>query len=188
MASPIGHTLAGYLGYILMPVLPTKSMSPRWRMLGAISLANLPDLDFLPGLLVGNVRAFHRQASHSLTLALVTGGIFALSIWWRSRAVRKQPQLLQIYWLPWGLWATAVYLGHLGLDLLMVDRIFPFGLQLLWPFSQTFFVSPIVLIPGLNFEQLLSGRNFCVVIVEILLVTPLIVLAGRLKHGIKINR
>ncbi|MBE7381507.1 MAG: metal-dependent hydrolase [Leptolyngbya sp. SIO1E4] len=179
MASPIGHTLAGYLGYQLMPTLPIKPQSNKGLMWGAIAIANLPDLDFLPGLLVGDAFAFHRQGSHTLIAAIAVGSLVALGMGLSGKGLagrwRKQTSgFSKFQWLWWGIWAMAVYLGHLCLDLLMADPTPPFGLQLLWPFSEAFFASPIAIIPGWQFDSMLSWHNLTVVGSEILWLMPII--------------
>lgn len=178
MASPVGHTLAGYLGYRLMPTFFGKAPSKGW-MLGAIALANLPDLDFIPGLLMGNAFAFHRRGTHTVLAALLVGIVVAIAAA-LSQRLRSSPREHQWEWLWWGLWATMMYLGHLGLDLLMADRIPPQGLQLLWPFSVLYFPSPLTLIPGLQFDPVLSWHNVRVVATEGVLLGPLIAWAGGL--------
>ena len=180
MASPVGHTLAGYLGYRLIPALRGKPRSKQWAW-GAIALANLPDLDFFPGLLIGNAFAFHRQGSHTLIAAIAVGSLVALGVKLTARWDTQTPEFSKLRWLWWGLWATAVYLGHLGLDLLMVDRTPPFGLQLLWPFSEAFFASPIAIIPGLRFDFIVSWHNLAVMGIEILWLVPMIWLAGAIN-------
>lgn len=184
MASPVGHTLAGYLGYRLIPLRFSQPLSQKWAW-GAVVLANLPDLDFLPGLLIGDAFAFHRRESHTLIAAIAVGSLVALGV--RS-ARRWQPptaQHLPLRGLWWGLWAVAVYLGHLCLDLLMVDPKPPFGLQLFWPFSDAFVVSPIAIIPGLQFHPVLSWHNLMVVGIEILWLVPLIWAAGAVSSKLK---
>lgn len=181
MASPIGHVLAGYLGYQLVPVPRKPFHVPRW-LLGAVVLANLPDLDFLPGLLIHDPWAFHRQGSHSLALAVVVGIMVGLGVWLAGQVQPQANQLTRPRWWRWGGWATAVYLGHLGLDLLMADRTPPSGIQLLWPFSTRYVASPIALIPGLNIQAPLSWQTLRVVGTEVLLLAPLIVVVGVVRQ------
>lgn len=68
MPFPIIHSFAGYSIY----QLPAKSNSdPSWKLLVlSIFLANLADLDFLPGVLSGNALRFHRHLTHSLAACL----------------------------------------------------------------------------------------------------------------------
>lgn len=174
MSSPVGHSLAGYVGYKLLPILGLPVQSRR-VLLGAIALANLPDLDFVPGLVLGNLRAFHRQASHSLLCAVLVGLAVALISWLmgRQRQLETGPLPPKATWARWGFWAMTGYLGHLGLDTLVSDKLGPAGLQLLWPFSGAFLISPITILPGLRFDQVISWENAQAVGVEILLLGSL---------------
>lgn len=95
----------------------------RWRRLGwAVFLAVWPDLDLVPGLLVGDPHLFHHGASHSLLLQAAA----ALAV---SRLAGLDPRL-----------ALAAGLSHCGLDLFNHD---PLGtspsqalsLPLFWPLS-----------------------------------------------------
>ncbi len=173
MATPVGHTLAGYLAYQLMPTRLKQSSSWVWAC-GAIAIANLPDLDFLPGLLMGDAFAFHRRGSHTFIAAVLTGCLVAISLrlgrWWSPKPFWRSSS----HSFQYGVWATAIYLGHLCLDFVMADRMPPFGLQLLWPLTNAFFISPIALIPGFQFEPILSWRNLLVVGVEMLWLAPMI--------------
>jgi hypothetical protein len=53
-------------------MLARKAVRPSERrclFVGSAVVANLPDLDILPGLLRGNPLAFHHQETHSLAAA-----------------------------------------------------------------------------------------------------------------------
>lgn len=181
MASPIGHTIAGYIGYQLLTALPVQAKG-RWQLWGAIALANLPDLDFIPGLLVGSFREFHRHGTHSLFFTVVVGLSVALGGWLHGRRTSHLSASVPIAprYLLWGIWATVLCAGHLGLDLTVIDRLPPSGLQVWWPFSASFFTSPVTFLPGLIFDPILSWQNVKAVSTEILLLAPLAVLLSGL--------
>src|SRR5512145_3397672 len=123
MPSPIGHSLAGLCGYMLVRqgVAPVRQ---RWLVVaGAIAIANLPDLDVLPALVCGGGSA-HRQWSHSLMAALAFGGLTAI--------VAKRLGSSAVHW---GTWGGLLYFSHIVLDMLLDDPSLPRGVQLLWPFS-----------------------------------------------------
>jgi len=124
MPLPVGHTLAGL---ITGEFFPPKG---RWQpLLAAVVVANLADLDFLPGLLLGEPNRFHHGLSHTL--------LAAAALW---LLVRFLPPLRRHSPLP----AAAVfwtYLGHLALDWVTVDLRAPFGMQLLWPLSSHWFLA-----------------------------------------------
>jgi inner membrane protein len=117
MPSPIGHTLAGCaVAFAFIP----PGMPQAWEawMLCLIS-ANLPDVDFIPGLFTGNPRAFHRGPSHSVMAALIAAGLGASLLMWFS--------------MPWLMRAELIFLAygsHVALDYSTPGR----GVLLGWPF------------------------------------------------------
>jgi membrane-bound metal-dependent hydrolase YbcI (DUF457 family) len=119
MPSPIGHTLAGCA--VALALIPPQ-MSQAWQAWALCLISsNLPDLDFIPGLLTGNPRAFHRGPSHSLTAAFIVAGLGA-SLWIGSP-------------LPWLTRAGLIFLAygsHVGLDYFTPGR----GVLLSWPISR----------------------------------------------------
>ncbi|NJR57518.1 MAG: metal-dependent hydrolase [Cyanobacteria bacterium CRU_2_1] len=169
MPSPIGHTIAGFCGFCL--VHRSVGADAKIKLLGAsVIFANLPDVDILPGLLLGNPSMFHRQGTHSLLMAVVVGGLVALVVRsWKLSGVR------------WGIWVTMLYLSHLFLDLLVADSSFPRGVQLFWPFSDLYTISPITVFasfdyfkPDLGFlRSVLSSHNVITIAREVILMTPL---------------
>jgi inner membrane protein len=148
----------------------------RWLLLASVAIANLPDIDILPGLLLGDPRAFHRQGSHSLIAALAVGGLVALLVrHWQLNRIR------------WGIWAAVLYTSHIILDMLVADPSPPRGIQLLWPFSETYFSFPISLFgrfdyfdPNLGMvRSILSLQNVFTVLREIIVMSPLVWLTQR---------
>ena len=78
MPLPIGHALAGIA---MRQARPGLFFANRWAdAFFFIFLANLPDADFLPGILLGCPNLYHHGIFHSLgaalAVALVGGGIF----------------------------------------------------------------------------------------------------------------
>jgi membrane-bound metal-dependent hydrolase YbcI (DUF457 family) len=119
MPSPIGHTLAGCaVALVLIP----PQMPQAWQAWAVCLIsANLPDLDFIPGLLTGNPRAYHRGPSHSLMAALLAAGLGAF-LWIGSP-------------LPWLTRAGLIFIAygsHVGLDYFTPGR----GVLLSWPISR----------------------------------------------------
>ena len=126
MPTPLGHSLAG-----LSVHLATGERLERRSLVqaaGLIVLANAPDLDFLPGYLVGEPRAYHWGPAHSLAAALL-GGVLAGLL---ALALRRG------FWRFFLLGAVA-YASHLALDMLLGPGTQSQGLQVLWP------VMPIVM-------------------------------------------
>lgn len=170
MPLPVGHTLAGYGGYVLLNHTPW----PQWqkfreRFWGSILLANLPDIDFLPGIVMGQPTLFHRQATHSLTLAILVG---LVGYWLAPRLRLRRATAV--------LWTAGLYMSHILLDMLVADKTPPGGVQVLWPLSQNYWISPFTPFPGLDsldsnaslLRSLVSGQCLFVVLCEAALLAP----------------
>jgi inner membrane protein len=183
MPSPIGHSLAGLCGYFVAPGLRER---PRGASALALSLllANLPDADILLGLSAGAIGRFHRAASHSLLAALAVGLAVGAVSRWRARGEA----------VAWGLWGGCLYLSHLVLDLMVRDPSAPYGIQLLWPVSGSYLISPFTPFRRFDYadpghgliDTVLSYGNFLTVSREILLLAPcagLFWLIGRFQRA-----
>ena len=130
MPLPVIHTFAGYSIYKL-----SKKSNSKWRWIPlcvSIFLANLPDLDFLPGVLAGEATLFHRGFSHSLMAAFLCGLLVAFLAVTLSQASFKRAFLL----------SSGAYLSHVLLDL------FSAPVTLFWPFSSENVSSPVILFMG----------------------------------------
>jgi inner membrane protein len=176
MPSPVGHTIAGLCGYTLV----AGSVAPRHRMkllFASVVIANLPDIDILPGFLAGDLGMFHRQGTHSLIASLIFGIVVGL--------------LFKRWKLPgfqWGLWAFMLYLSHILLDMLVESSR---GVQFLWPLSDRYFISPVTIFRSFKYsasairtiQTIFSLNNTFTVLWEMLLLLPIFLLfqnfAGR---------
>jgi membrane-bound metal-dependent hydrolase YbcI (DUF457 family) len=172
MPSPVGHALAGlsvaWASDLISggPARPAASRTARWLdhaggwlPVTAALLGAAPDLDLFVGV--------HRTATHSLTAALLVGIAAA--------AVARQKNLPAarigiVCALAWG--------SHLLLDWLGVDTMTPRGIQLLWPFSRSFFISGWDLFAGTQRIQMLTSRamrqNAMAISREVAVFTPIL--------------
>lgn len=175
MPLPVGHSLSGYLIYL---GAERKTSLSGWKIiLLYLFCANLPDLDILPGYLLGRPNLYHHGISHSIGLAVLIGLIAAGAAFWRGR--RDAGRIFLI--------AFGLYFGHVLLDTLIVDTTPPYGVQLLWPLSRRYFISPVLIFPtvykadtsGAFLSSLLHPGNLRLIGIELLYFFPL-VLAGRL--------
>ena len=168
MPSPIGHALAGVAIAWIAPkhhaeIVSRTSGAPGTSSLALIcaSLAVLPDIDllFLPT---------HRTATHSLFTALA---VFIV-----AAAVTGQVKG-RVSWSFAGMCAAA-YASHAVCDWMGKDASVPYGLQILWPASDRWFISPWPIFPGTERRQIFSGRsvliNLRAVVAEILIFGPLV--------------
>lgn len=128
MPLPIGHALAGIA---FQRARPGFYFSRPWHdAFFFMFLANLPDADFLPGMLMGRPNLFHHGVFHSLGAALA---IAALGGWLFSRNKK-------IFW-PAALGIFSIFAFHLLLDFFSWDFVAPYGLPLFWPLSGRYFIA-----------------------------------------------
>lgn len=175
MPSPIGHSLAGGIIY----VISVKQVAKTWKsLLGGILFcliySNLPDIDFLPGIIVGSLNKYHHVITHSLffsvVLALLTGFI----------AGRKAG------------WLSFILLGiHIIMDYFTADTSFPYGMTIFWPFSNTYFISPISIFLAYKKRaevmDIINPVNMGGYIYELFLLLPVLILVIYLKRRRVVN-
>lgn len=162
MPTPLGHALAGLAIGWAAEGARGKAMTVRARWSLAITCAALavfPDIDLV-------YRPMHRMMTHSLT-AVVTA---AMLMWLVQRRRHGDAWLLAAV-------CALAYGSHLLFDLLAGDTKRPAGIQLLWPFSDQWFISSW----GIFRATTLGGffrphtivSNALAVLQEIVLLTPL---------------
>ena len=133
MPLPIAHSLLG--GAVCVASDRDGTMAGYGRLALAVVLANGADLDYLPGMLVGDPHRFHRMASHSLGWAILVALVAAWLV--RQGWIRAWP--LRPGW-PSGALGTALIVGllwasHIVLDSLNADYSEPVGVMMFWPLS-----------------------------------------------------
>jgi inner membrane protein len=132
MALCLTHAGAGYLVYEAMrPAGPHRV----GLLATAIVLANAPDLDFLPGLLMGTPTVFHRGLTHSLAGVVMV----ALGAWWCARWARP-PEWSAVRMARF---AAVAFASHLLVDYFTVDAVPPYGARFLWPVSEAYLHAPV---------------------------------------------
>jgi hypothetical protein len=89
-------------------------------LLGSI----VPDLDFLPGILIGKMGAFHHGISHSLAFAILFGVLVFLFVRRVDKAVAVRTSML----------AAVAYASHVGLDFIGVNEGTR-GVPIFWPLT-----------------------------------------------------
>jgi len=136
-----------------------------------VGAAVAPDLDLLLRFVDG--RNHHQAESHSIGCALIAGLLaWGLALVWRvARPVR------------WGAAAAIGWTSHIVLDYLGKDTHPPIGLMALWPLSSGHFKFPWPLF--MDIGRTLDGNtmrhNVVAVGWEVVALTPLLVLAWRLR-------
>jgi inner membrane protein len=166
--------LAGLCGYFLAQ---NASVPHRreYLLISSIIIANLPDLDVLPVLLLGDAPSFHRQWTHSLIAAAGFALLLAgLAGWQKSEKIF------------FGIWGGAVYLSHILLDMLLNDPSPPHGVKLLWPFSESYYIFSFTPFASFHYGDPTVGiismfflpHNVATMVREVFLMAPWVALAA----------
>ena len=173
------------MGYAMYETLPREQRSffSNWRMIALlVVVANLPDLDFLPGFFVGDPNRYHHQyLSHSLGFAVFVGAIFGLYFFVKHK---------RRFW-PGFLIFGGVCFSHMVLDFFTTDTGEPFGLPIFWPLTHDYFYSPISIFMSVNkggsnvefIESLFVLSNLWVVLWEIAVGLPILLMIKLIKSG-----
>ncbi len=140
MASPVAHTLLGFALFNLWPFGSRDFQIQPGVLYGLVAAASLtPDLDFIPGLLLGNPNRFHQTFSHSLSMAFLLALGFGAILRLRYRGSS---------WLRWSSLLLILIASHLLLDFFTEDQRPPIGFPLFWPFSEDPQTSPLPIFPA----------------------------------------
>ena len=132
MPSPLAHSLTGYLFYSRNPYL---FFEKGWsNFLFYLFLANLPDIDFLPGFLIGEPNRFHHGITHTLGAAFIVALVFGIIFhFWKDK-----------FWSV-TLISFFAYYSHILMDFLTQDLRPPYGVMLLWPFDSNYYISKVLI-------------------------------------------
>jgi len=185
MSSPIGHSLAG----LVIAAWREKSFKPKNLKVLAlyIFVANAPDLDFIPGVLIGKPNLYHHGISHSIGAGLLFALVTAFLV-----NIKSGKRIWRDFFFMFSLYGS-----HLILDLISIDGRPPFGIPILWPFTDRYFMIP--LLPPVKHSHLdhatiaqvladiFSTHNLYVIGLEIILTVPfaLIILWWFRKHRLQ---
>jgi inner membrane protein len=181
MATPLGHSLAGYA--ISSFFSPAKQRSRVLLIFLPIIMANLPDLDFLPGILKGAPALYHQGIAHSLGVALMVS--LAVAVFYRVNGFSARSMFILCF---------TCYASHLILDFFGPDDRPPYGIPLFWPVVDRSFISPIPILIGVHhagttnasirewIQGILTVHNLGAMIVEVLLIGPFLLLSRLLPN------
>lgn len=179
MPSPIAHSLIGLsLGVAwLSPVRASlkEALADFWRLRWPLAIcvlaANAPDCDFLPGLVIGQLNAFHQTYTHTLLFSAVAGFLLAqlCRAWPARRAV---------------LWLFLLGLSHLAADAVTVDTREPIGVMAFWPITASSFTAPFHIfmpIQKATWRDIAQPENWRAASVELAWCLPLLLAVLTLK-------
>jgi membrane-bound metal-dependent hydrolase YbcI (DUF457 family) len=136
------------MGYLISRVNPRyyhdgKKAQPRQRLLlllAAVFFSLMPDIDILPGLLMGDIGRFHNQWTHSLIVGSGVALLAGLIALWRKDSFRF-----------WFLLAWVSYSFHVIMDAFTWGGR---GVMLLWPLTdQRFEGGPVSLFMGVRWSE-----------------------------------
>ena len=145
--------------------------------------ATAPDLDVVPGLLIGKPALYHSWISHSFAFALLV-----------SMAIAGLLKTRGFGFVPVFVMSLIAYSSHLGMDLLGPDAREPIGIPLFWPVIDETYLSPITPLMGVKhatststgtvewIANLISLRNVIAILIETAVTTPILII------GILLNR
>jgi inner membrane protein len=135
-------------------------------------VANAADLDFLPGLLIGDPNRFHHGISHSIGFA----ALFALC---GSSCRFMGPSF-------WKNFASlfCLYGSHVVIDYFSIDTSVPYGVPCFWPVTSAYYIAPAPFFPDIRrsvvasefFGSLFTLHNLWAVIVESIVIAPILLI------------
>ena len=181
MPLPIAHSMMGYAISEVAEAANVRLTNKKWLNVSIfVTLANLPDSDFLPGFLLGEPNRYHQWFTHSLGFA-VLAGLAGAWFYWRRNQLKQNAERVGLY----GMFIGLAVLSHVMLDLLTWDTTPPKGMMLFWPFERNhydvrwdfFLSSRRDNVSTTFFSSLLSWYNFKIVLREFFIMTPLVGLA-----------
>lgn len=171
MPSPVAHSLIGFIVYYSL----TNKGKINWKIIGTyVLVANLPDFDFIPGFILNSPNNFHRSFSHSIGMSIIFGLFLALISHFKAH-----PKNFIHNFLLYG----GLYLSHIFLDLFSVDTSVPFGVQIFWPITHFFYISPFSLFLDIQRDissntefiyTLFNLHNFKTILIEVSIFLPVI--------------
>jgi membrane-bound metal-dependent hydrolase YbcI (DUF457 family) len=162
MPTPMGHAIGGLAVYLASRDRPLREDLPLALACAGTSL--LPDLDFAIGPFAG--QSYHHYFTHSLgfTALFFLAAYLVCRFLGRARPFRDAAIL------------STAYLSHILLDMLGRDTTPPFGVQLLWPFSEAFYLPPFSIFDEVlrgTFGRLFGLHNWLAVVKETLILGPI---------------
>lgn len=141
MPSPIAHSITAYALYHAISHYKANEAETREKTLRIVFymfLAISADFDFIPQLLTGE--KYHRGFSHSLIFSVCVGLTIGLV---DSLLTNKSGKYCIVL-------AFVAYGSHLLLDFFTEGGD---GIQLMWPISENYYISPFAIFPGVHHSQ-----------------------------------
>lgn len=129
----------------------------------------MPDLDFAPGLLLGDFDQFHNTVSNSLLVGLLIAFLVGAIVWIKRRQ----------RFIFWGGFALLCYEVHVIMDYFTIGR----GVMLFWPFSTERFEPAVKLFYGLHRSAgWISIQHLWTLLTEIAFTLIVLLLLRAIEH------
>jgi inner membrane protein len=165
------------MGYFIYRATGETLGHTRWSTFALYCFgANAPDLDFIPGLLVGDPERYHHGPSHSIGFAIV----FSLALGFLAAVFRLGDGMRKFIIF------FSLYFSHVAVDCLSMDTSAPYGVPLLWPLSAEYYMAPFAFLPDIHrtaastivefIASVFSLHNLWAATVESLMFLPLFIL------------
>lgn len=169
MPSPIGHSIIS-LGIYYFSKTKINKIFLEWKNLIFVLIAgNLPDIDFIPGLLKGELNKYHETYTHTLVFAVIVSFFV-----WVVLFFFKYKKAYKI-----AFFSFVLIYAHIIFDIFNFDSRPPIGVMLFWPFTEQYFYLKMPLIYPFdrqNLENLFSKDGLFALFTEILVSVPILVL------------
>jgi len=184
MPTPVGHALGG----AIIASFIKKRRSKNWLVFALVLFfAELPDIDFMFGLIEGDANKYHHQFTHSFVFVFWAALLGAAII--NKFGIMQFSKSFVLF--------SVAGTSHLIFDLLALDTSEPFGAPVFWPFWNGFIISPVTIFSDVHrsssasafFPSLFSFHNLKTVLIEVLVLGPvwLFVWAGKIYKEKKQN-
>lgn len=183
MPSPVGHSMIGLAigaGFAIPRGTPWRQWPDALRahrvpvVLGLI-MANAPDVDYIPGVLTGDINAFHHYYTHTLGWIVLA----ALGVWMIWRAFHPGVAFGHFLFL------LGALSSHLVADWATRDTSYPYGIMIAWPFSREHYTAAVPVFWNFmktDWGEVFMFRNVFVMMGEFLVTLPLVALVPLCKR------
>ena len=170
MPSPVGHTIGAFAAMLAVdPSIISTGRRLTLAMGTAFVVGTLADADFVVAYYSTTPYLRHHYFSHSIPFAI----IFTLLCWVILKSIQFRNATRAAGVL------GAAYTSHLLLDYFAEDGSRPYGIPLLWPFSDRHFIAPFDVFLSIHrgeFSDLFSMHNVFAILIEIGVLAPIALL------------
>jgi inner membrane protein len=132
-----------------------------------VFFANVPDIDYIPGILIGKLNAYHHYYTHTVAWCVLA----STGTWLCWKAFRPRVGLREYFFL------LLLSLSHLVADYFTEDTSLPYGIMPWWPLSDVFYTAstPVFMrLEKATYSDIFQWHNVFAVLFEALVTLPLV--------------